>query len=346
MMPTDSSPPSLSLLFTEIEQATPPYSSQSGIVRRRIPTSSSCDLFIGVQKPANIRLLSVRIRANALPEIYDLPEFKSLDIQVHSEIENHIERETITLLSPKSEWNDIFTSLAEDISASVGRQEDGAQAAVTLLRRLYQWQRFLEKAGVNGLNEEQQQGLYGELWCMREIILPVLNTYSAISAWTHPEAANRDLQFAAAIAIEVKTTRSTGPQVLTISSERQLDDTGLNALHLLHLSLEHMRGAGETLSQIIECLRSLTAVDAISGSFFEDKLIAAGYLDIHSTKYQSEGYAQHEIHCYLVDEGFPRIISQDLLEGVGNVCYVVSAAACLPFVVETNVLKEQIKERL
>lgn len=327
-MPTEGSITSLATLFAEIEQAHMPEAIRTGTVQRRLPAASTCDLFIGVQKPTNVRLLIVRFNANALPTDYDLPTFRSLDIQVQHEAEGSTERLTATVRAPQTAWNDIFTSLAEDIARAVGSQTSENEAAHVFKSRLLQWQLLLQKTGTTGLTAEQQQGLYGELWCLREIVLPTLSVFPAVTAWTGPEATDRDFQFVGATALEVKTTRSSGTQILSISSERQLDDTGINSLYLLHLPLEKMQNAGETLPQIVAVLRNTFGSSPLALVLFEDKLLNAGYLATQAALYQNAGYTLHGVHLYQVQEGFPRITPLQLLPGVGRVRYEIDAVAC------------------
>ena len=341
-MPTEGIVTPLATLFAEIEQAQMPEAIRTGTMQRRIPSDSMCDLFIGVQKPANVRLLIARFDADVLPDGYDLPAFKSLDIQVRRETEGTTERLTATVRAPQAAWNDIFTSLAEDIARAVGSQTSESEAARIFRSRLLQWQLLLQKTGTAGLTEEQQQGLYGELWCLREIVLPALPSHSAVMAWTGPGGTDRDFQFVGAIALEVKTTRSSGTPALSISSERQLDDTGLQALYLLHLPLEKMQGAGETLPQIVAVLRSLLRPNPLTMAIFEDRLLNAGYLETQSALYQQTGYTTHGINLYRVQESFPRIIPQELLPGVGGVRYTISTAACQPFAADIHAFRTQL----
>ncbi len=341
-MPTDGTVTPLAALFAEIEQAQMPEAIRTGTVQRRIPSRSSCDLFVGVHKPANVRLLTAIFDVRALPDMYDLPAFRSLEIQVQREREGHTERLTATVRSPHSVWNDIFTSLAEDIARTVGSQTDESEAARIFRGRLLQWQTLLQKTSATGLTEKQQQGLYGELWCLREVVLPALSASSAIAAWTGPEAADQDFQFVGAAALEVKTTRSSATPLLSISSERQLDDTGLKSLHLLHLSLEKMQGAGETLPQIVAGLRSLLEAFLPAHALFEDKLLNAGYLETQSALYQNAGYMLHGVHLYRVTEGFPRITPHELMPGVERVRYEVGTAACQSYATDLRTFAEYL----
>jgi hypothetical protein len=55
------------------------------------------------------------------------------------------------------------------------------EAVATLLGQLVRWQKFLA-ASVEGLSDEAQRGLWGELHCLRERLLPALGA-AAVAGW-------------------------------------------------------------------------------------------------------------------------------------------------------------------
>jgi Putative PD-(D/E)XK family member, (DUF4420) len=114
--------------------------------------------------------------------------------------------------------------------------------------------------------------------------------------------------------------------VLRISSERQLDETGADALYLAHLSIDARQGGGETLPEAVEAIRALARGGNAEGPL-EDRLGNAGYLDIHASRYTT-GYTLRRLSLYRVEEGFPRIVERDLADGVGDVRYSVAVTEC------------------
>lgn len=104
------------------------------------------------------------------------------------------------------------------------------QAAAELLGRLRRWQQFLTAAR-DLLSIEAQRGLWGELHVLRTHLLPALGAAATVVGWKASAAAHQDFQFSGG-AVEVKTTAAKQPQSVRITSERQLDDTGVGALYL------------------------------------------------------------------------------------------------------------------
>ena len=316
----------IAALYQELEQQTV-RAGTAGTLERRIPTLSACDLFVGVQKPSNSRSLRVRFSSGVAAQPQQVPKFRGLEIQQHSAVEDGREYLSVVLRAANPAFGSVFTSLAEDVARHVGQIGDEGQAAGAFFGRLLQWQRLLERQGAEGLTPEEQRGLYGELWFLREHVIPALPLTEAVGAWTGPERTAKDFQFPGS-AVEVKTTTARQHQNLQITSEKQLDDAGLNALFLCHLSLEAAQGTGESLPEIVAALRHSTGGSPLAAQSLEDRLLEAGYLDVHGALYRAVGYLMREVNLYRVQDGFPRIVERDLLAGVGDVRYSISAAEC------------------
>jgi len=316
----------IAVLFEELEQQKVP-SGGPGAVERRIPTQSPCDLFVRVHKPANTRALRVRFSSGAAPQARQLPEFRGLELTHQSVVEDGTPYETVALHAANPAFTSVFTSLAEDVVRYVDQFTDERQAAAAFFGRLLQWQRLLERQGAEGLSAEEQRGLYGELWFLREHVIPALPLPQAVASWTGPDWTAKDFQFTGG-AVEVKTTTARQHQHLQITSEKQLDDTGLSALFLCHVSIEAAQGTGETLPEAVRSLRAIAVADALAAQVLEDRLLTGGYLDIHETSYAGVGYLHRNVSLYRVRDTFPRIIERDLRAGVGDVRYSISAAEC------------------
>ncbi len=335
-------PQDLAELFQNLETTTT-ASGWQGITERRIQSRSTCDLFVGIKKPLNLRVIRAKFRASVISEPYSVPAFRGLEITERRDTDTDgIERLIVTLHAPSASYNDVFTSLAEDIARHVGGQEDEGAAAAAFLRRLQQWQRLLQKHVLEGLSPEEQRGLYGELRFLRDFVLPNRTVAGGMACWTGPSAAAKDFQFPINWAAEVKTTLAKQPQMLQISSERQLDDTGLTELYLVHIAVESQHGGGETLPEIVEQVKSIVAADGAAQALLEDKLMEVGYLNAHASQYHGAGYIWRGTSVYRVTDGFPRIVEQGLHPGIGNVRYSISAAACQPFLVDPAEFSERL----
>jgi hypothetical protein len=325
-------------IWEEMERVAPP--GQRGRVKRRIKPEASCDLFLAIVKPSNLRMVLMLVGEGSLDGVTELPTARGVEARIARPGEDGADAALeLVLTDPRSA--DIFTALATDIADSVAAETDEPAAVAALVERLRRWQRFLEESGPEGLTPERQRGLYAELWLLRHHLLGALGPVAAVHGWTGPTRASHDFQLGTC-GLEVKGTAKKQHQVLRIASERQLDDTGVDALFLFHLSLDAHREAGESLPTMIEHLRGLLRATPTSPAF-EERLFEAGYLDAHRNLYANPGYTVRESNFFRVTKGFPRIIEGDLLPGVGDVQYSVAVAECKHFVVDQETVVAELR---
>jgi len=309
------------------DQEAGPAGGSGGCLARRIYPESAVELRLGIEKPSNARLLLLRVAASALRAPQEFPRslgfevrrvFDSLDGRKHVHL-------AVRLAQPQ--FRDVFTSVAEDVACHVARATGDVEAVRTLVGRLERWQAFLKQHPAEGLSEESQQGLYGELWFLGRHAIPLVGPRDAVRSWKGPTGAPQDFHLPD-LAVEVKTSIGRQHQKLTISSERQLDSTGVGLLLLFHLSLDARQGGGETLPGRVRLTRELVRADPVASGEFEDSLFDAGYLDCHAPAYEQVGYTVRESNFFEVRDLFPRIVETDLKKGVGDVRYTVSVAEC------------------
>jgi hypothetical protein len=271
----------------------------------------------------------------------DLPSARGLDVTMVRP-ENGQNGFMLQLALREQRFDTVFDALINDVIEVVAHAQSESAAVAAFVSRLQHWQKFLEQVGPDGLSREAQQGLYGELWFMREHLIPLVGLYPALLAWAGPGGAHQDFLLQSC-AVEVKTTGTKEPQQLIIQSERQLDDTGLAALFLLHLSIDAREGVGESLVTMIESLRELLKGDAASLELYEDRLLEAGFLQSQASHYERTGYNIRHAFLYQVRDPFPRIIGADLKPGVGAVRYSIAAAECRHFAVTEDELKSRLE---
>jgi hypothetical protein len=302
----------------------------SGYLTRRILPNVNYDVYLAIEKPSNTRLLMLRVNSALLDRKTVYPTSSSFTVNRVALPQDGEKHGTLQLVLTNARYKDIFTTLVQDIVDYLASVTDERAAISAFITRLKRWQNFLEKHNPEGLSEIAQQGLYGELWFLRQLVFPHFELLKGLRCWTGPKGTQQDFQFSSC-AVEVKTTSAKQHQKLAIASERQLDDTGAGAIVLLHLSLDVRQGQGETLPEIVANVRSLVAEDAISRDELENLLFEIGYLDIHTTRYENVGYTIREHNYFRVGVDFPKIIEADLRNGVGDVRYTISVAECKRF---------------
>jgi hypothetical protein len=324
-------------VWEELEALAAPGS--VGRFKRRIHPESSLDLFIGVAKPANQRLMMMLASEESVAGVERLPSSQGVEARVVRPGEDGRDLNLeLALTDPR--FTDIFSVLVLDIVDAAAAISDERMAVSEVVERLRRWQRFLEESGLQGLSPERQRGLFAELSVLRDL-LQTLDPSDVIQAWTGPDNTPHDFQFGPC-AIEVKETAGKQHQLLKIASERQLDDVGVDALYLIHLSLDVHRNAGETLPSLVDDLRSRLGGTVVAQTF-ETKLVEAGYLEHQRGLYEESGYTSRESSIFRVGEGFPRITERDLVPGVGDIRYSVAVAECKHFAVGREELIELVQ---
>jgi hypothetical protein len=316
---------------------------RSGYVTRRVRPDSLFDLRIALIEPQGTRTLLMRVRSTVAEPIREYPKSEGFQVQLVRLPGDSQDYVTLQLALTQNRYSDIFTALVDDVIIGVAEKITEETGLEEFVMRLKRWQTFLKVNQSEGLSEIAQQGLYGELWFLRQVVLPHLRLFSGLQGWTAPKWTQQDFQFPKC-AVEVKTTSAKQHQKLVIASERQLDDVGTGTIVLLHLSLDVRQGSGETLLEMITSIRSLVTNDMTARDKFESLLFEIGYLDIHSARYENTGYTIREHNYFKVREGFPRIVESDLCNGVGDVRYTISVAECKQFSIPESEVIAMIRE--
>lgn len=306
-------------LWRELERDRP---SAPGIVRRRVHDESDRDVFVGVNHDGH-RLLILSVDPTAVSGLDELEGTRALHLAV--EPSQQAGKIDIRIVLVADEMSRVFTPFVEDVVEAVAASGSDASAVAELLARFGHWRRLLAAADPEGLGPRQAQGLYGELWCMRHLILPVL-AERAVTAWTGPNREDRDFQVGG-LGVEVKTTVGDNPPSIEIGSERQLQTDGLPRLFLVAMSLDALpAGSGETLNEIVDDVTASLAPRAQTE--LRDRLLEYGYAEVHRSRYDQPRYTLRELWILEVGAGFPRVTEHGLPPGVGRVRYQIALTAC------------------
>jgi hypothetical protein len=283
-----------------------------------------------LEPTTRIRTLLLPAAKSEVPPRRDWPECRGLELQMVSVAgAPHL---AVRLRDAASA--DVFTALAEDVAPRVAAATRAVDAVAALLGRLRRWQQFLAAAQV-GLSREEERDLWGELHTLKVHLIASRGAAEAVAAWKAGAAAYQHFQFPAG-ALEVKTTAAKQPQTVRITSERQLDGTGVGALFLHVVAVDECEVApvgtapGTSLPGLLGEIR-LTLANTAALALFEDRLMECGYFDLHAPRYEGRWCTVRGEQTFRVLPGFPRLTESMLPPGVGDASYAVSLGACLPF---------------
>ena len=199
-------------------------------------------------------LLTLRHATNSAPTA-QLPRLRDIEVTLSPPDESGTQLLAFKLLD--SNHRDIFQTLCQDIISAATQAESEAVAVSAALSRTWRWHHLLRGGQSSLLSPEQQKGLLGELFVLERLLLPRMDASSAVTAWRGPLGAPKDFEIAR-VAIEAKTRRGGATPSVSITSESQLDESGVDALflHVAELDEAPMDGdQGVTLHDVAERIR-------------------------------------------------------------------------------------------
>ena len=304
-----------------------------GVLKRMLSPDAACTMFLGVQRPSLNRLFLLQAPRNMMPTREQMPESQGFMLDVQITGEEASTHATFVLAATDPKYNEIFSAMVENLYRSLKVCEQELQIVREFLARLAQWQQFFESNTLNGLSDESQRGLYGELYFLKNYVLSTPGAFVAeVAAWTGPKNRQHDFQFGDVV-VEVKTSSAKQHQKLMITSEQQLDETLVGTLFLFHLSVSKVENHADTLPALVQNIRKMLHPDYAATVIFEDALLARGYLDPQSWRYEKTGYTIRDSNFYRVAGKFPRLTERNLPTGVGDLKYSISVSECKHFAV-------------
>ncbi len=307
---------------------------RSVLLRRLKPIG----LHMGIDLSSRQRILLLEITPSSDIIINKFPKWKGVEL-FFKKISN--DREAIVLKLVDKDGFAIFDAIIRDINDSLAEVKDLENALELFKECLDTWSDFFKKYGYNGLGPESQRGLFGELFFLKNHVLMNTDIMKGINYWRGHSRKYQDFSFPGGN-VEIKTTIKKEHRTVIITSEKQLDDTGLISLYLYCIAMNITENKGNSLPDIIKEIRETISPTPNALRLFNRYLMNAGYLDEHEQNYENTGYAVNKEYFFKVTEFFPRIIR--LPVGVGDVKYSVVLSACKNFEVDINEVIKNLLE--
>ena len=248
-------------------------------------------------------------------------EFELIELKIPNTSGVHI-----CLRLVDEDLRDVFIVLFADLASGLKDIQSNIERETAYGQFMSKWTRFFSMVGRKGLSLNKQQGLWGELRWLLEMLQCGVKQSIALSAWKGCERNYHDFDFQGKV-IEVKTTKSKEPRKVRISNEKQLDATGLKSLHLLVVSVVVSEGGGQTLPELVSKLRDLFSQNPINLESFDSKLRKACYLDAQACHYTAN-FTSSKLEFFKVTEKTPKIT--ELPNGIGDISYSLLVANCNP----------------
>lgn len=308
-------------------------------IARRVPSNGLFPVFLATDFSKGIRLLYIKLDSNHDIITNNLPRFRGLEISLSvTSLGEFSNSEFIKFTQSIPNTNNIFELVISDVCDKIIQIQDKRNLNAVLMKVVNEWKFFFEKQENEILSVSAQKGLFGELHFLKDVLFEKYTFAESVYYWTGSDRTNHDFQLKNN-AVEVKTTSTKQHKKFTISSEKQLDCTGLEHLYLALFAINiHSNMPDRTLPSYIREIYTQIQDDPIASFQFQIKLAKYGYNELLAEKY-ALGFSVFEMKFFEVIEDFPRLLQKNLPDGVGDLKYSVVVAACTPFEITSNILK-------
>ncbi|MDQ0417088.1 hypothetical protein J2Z48_001260 [Croceifilum oryzae] len=322
------------------------------IVVRLLKDKGDFSIFIGVSPYEKRRMLLVSVlfpltkdRMESLPCWNGVKIYQKQLGQVL-----HLKGQWFVIVEQETKSDhEIYESLIANIYTRIVKAKNKNNMLQSLQQTLEQWHYFFSNQEAKGLSIEAQQGLFGELYVLQDLIQKGVSP-SIIRFWRGPYKEDKDIMVND-LCIEVKTSKvdhTNKGSYIHISNERQLSADNQENLYLSVVMLRVLKdnASGSTLNQLVAKIRNSLTDWPIMLDLLDTRLVQAGFLDIHFEKYEQIGYIIVREHLFHVGDDFPRITCSEVPHGVHHVKYTILLDSCMPFETSQETLIRQLQEKI
>ena len=292
--------------------------------QKKIPVDSCLEVFFGFSFDGNLRLSFMSKKAP--------PAIESTTILHVVQGREHKNTYWTSFDLLNADLKDAYFSFCENMIESVVGIVNEADALSLLKRRFLTWKKLFQKATGEDVPKEKLMGVFGELIVLKSIVAPQYGIETAVQAWGGPDMQSKDFTLNSTW-YEVKTIGANVDSI-HISSLTQLssDITG----HLAVVRTEMVSPEfGGNCSSLIELINSILLMisDENVENLFVRKIQGLG-IDAFGNE-STEKYDVKSVTSYLVEDGFPRIIEDNVpYPEITEVEYIISLSAINRFAEE------------
>lgn len=299
-----------------------------GFVCLRLSAAGEPALYAGRRTDDGREALLLEIPTRCMPTDAEYPDSAGFAVTAEPVVPGPSGSTRIRLVLRDTNFADMFDALAQDVVEHLAGESDSGKCVRTFFDRLASWRAFWKRHLATGLSAEGRRGLFGELYILQRALEIAHPQTWVVKCWQGPFAAAHDFPFHSA-SVKVKTSSAASPEVIAISNVKQLDDRGLPALYLFFLQVEETRNGDVSLSELASSIRGrLNAAAAIA---LDEALLKAGYSQAIASQFEQPRYSVRRLRSFRVELGFPRILGEEVPDGVTGVRFGVLINACSGF---------------
>lgn len=276
------------------------------------------------------------------PSSADFPHWNGIGIGIAKMLEySNDEQYYFVMTQPPLSEGYIFEIVVEDLRTALNKLDSNKESLKCIESVLLKWKKFFLLDKDIKMTSERQQGLFGELLMLKELI-EVFGT-SSINHWAGSNDETHDF-YIKSHAVEVKTTSVKAPYNIHISSEYQLDNHDVGGkLYLRFYAMRKSESDGMTLPELISQIEDLLSNTTTEKNQFHEKIEKYGYISAGAELYTT-GFFVREEKSYLVAGDFPRLTCADIKKGIANITYLVNINMCQNYEISKELLFSKLKE--
>lgn len=254
--------------------------------------------------------------------LFKFKDYENIEFMICANESLQKDKTFLKIKTKNNSMSEIFESFTVSCILAIHDDEKFDLVYNDLLSVLDRYNKFLSNKAVNKLSKIEEQGLFGELMFLKEVITNCGETY--LRNWSGPDKNRNDYIFNSGTAVEVKTSFSETRMVVEISNENQLSNVGREKLFLVVYVLEENQ-LGKTIIDLAKDIYTNLLHSYEIKEIFKKKLMLYG---INFDSYQTDRKMQiFKRVVYLVDDYFPKIIKDSLSKNIYDVQYKIELSS-------------------
>jgi len=316
------------------------WAGQDPLLSRQMKLSQEILAVFAVKKTDGRHILYLQCNPEDAAKGHKYPAWKGISIEFSGFGNTGMEGCYVRIEQSEGSNDEVYFAVSDDLCSCLkGIERDNLHKKLS--EALERWRQFFSLRENINLTREEQLGLFGELWMLRSMLQNDVGL-KAIGYWKGPYHAVFDFSLQN-MSIEVKTTAAKMPYKAYISNEVQLNDRlAGGALALCFIAVQPSDSSGETLADLVQYMEDYIDNTETAYSIFLDKIFGCGlgkpYIDRYATRYIVKEHA-----FFNVKEGFPRILSENLPNGLGDISYSLEVGACVGFRIDDQEFWQTVK---
>ena len=244
-------------MINEVENPEP-----SSSFKLRLVSVEPISIFAGIDSNSMQRILVIVAGKENWDQeqIKSLPKWKgmSLNFNFYAKIGPYENQYFLFIKQEEGYDTDVFEAVLQNIVEVLSAKKESDDLYPIVYRTLEKWKNFFSKGGFKKLNDEQQRGLFGELYYIKTWMSknpghpPTL-----IEGWEGPLSGRVDFIHSRR-GIEIKTSIKKIGKRVKISNENQLLLTeAIDSIYLYICFMEKSRTHGISLHHMVQTVREL-----------------------------------------------------------------------------------------